>query len=167
MKRFIEIFKVLLLIIICVGIIYTGSILTVKFSDNGYKSLKEIFLPLLSVFVTAVLSYMIWRANSKSALFTEKMQNQEVEKEKERIIETANKIYFSILSSYEYLLAHYKKPDSLRTMYICSYWIDEIARLKKVFDSDEIKLIFDLFRNMNAINDMKNEAHYQQTLNQY
>lgn len=65
------------------------------------------------------------------------------------------------------ILAHYKKPDSLRTMYICSDWIDEIARLKKVSLIVMIKLIFDLFRNMNAINDMKNESHYQQTLNQY
>ena len=73
-------------------------------------------------YVTLILSIFIWKIDKKSVEITQKMDEQEIERDRLVLIETANKLYFSLVNIFEYLCFHYANQKSEKEVYISDDW---------------------------------------------
>ncbi len=105
--------------------------------------------------ITTILSYFTWRANKSSADIAKQMSIQERNRDKENIIEKANKIYFSMINIFEYLISHAKNQQSKKDVYISEDWISDLAKMSVVFTEEEAKRVYDLFRNILVVKKTK------------
>lgn len=121
---------------------------TKTLNHTRYDITVDFLVPWLDVYVTLILSIFIWKIDKKSVEITQKMDEQEIKRDRLVLVETANKLYFSLVNIFEYLCFHYANQESEKEVYISDDWINDLAKMRIVLSEMEIKEIFDLFRNI-------------------
>lgn len=130
-------------------------------NHTGYDIVVDFIVPWINVYVTLILSIFIWKIDKKSVEITQKMDEQEIERDRLVLIETANKLYFSLVNIFEYLCFHYANQKSEKEVYISDDWTSDLAKMRIVLSDVEIKKIFDLFRNVLVLKEKCTKENFE------
>lgn len=115
------------------------------------KDIVYFSMSLIGVIATGFFSYFIWKANRKSADLSEQLAKLEENRDVSTIKESASLLYFSALSAMEYILDTHRNNKTKKLLYLTDNWLDQLSHLVNQLDIEEIKRLFDMFNNINKI----------------
>ena len=113
---------------------------------------SDCVLPAISIIITGILSYLIWRANKTSANLSGRLASLEIQRDISSVRDNATALYFSLLSCIDSLFFNYARKDTTRTLYCNQKWIENLSALSFYLTEEETYWLFNFFKDSNQFN---------------
>lgn len=120
-------------------------------TQNYVIELKDIIyfsFTLVSVTVTGIFSYYIWKANKASAVVSGRLSHLEEQRDISVRKENATILYYSGLSGLELVFNLYRREKINKPAYLSDDWTKNLASLNSFFSSEEIRIFYEFYSQL-------------------
>lgn len=122
----------------------------------------DLWLSAVNIVVTAILSFLLLKVSSKSNEISEKVSSLEESRDTNALNDNIAFVYYQIVHSFDELHRLYidyfiLNKTSCNQIKIHSDWITTLSKLQSVLSISEIDIIYQLFVDIESVNNSKNE----------
>lgn len=122
----------------------------------------DLWLSAVNIVVTAILSFLLLKVSSKSNEISEKVSSLEESRDTNALNDNIAFVYYQIVHSFDELHRLYidyfiLNKTSCNQIKIHSDWITTLSKLQSVLSISEIDIIYQLFVDIETVNNSKNE----------
>lgn len=122
----------------------------------------DLWFSVLNIVVTAILSYLLLKVSGKSNEISEKVSFLEESRDTNALNDNIALVYYQIVHSFDELHRLYidyfiLNKTSCNQIKIHSDWIATLSKLQSVLSISEIDIIYQLFVDIETVNNSKNE----------
>lgn len=146
---------------------------TTKDAMSSLSIVWTLILTCLSIIITALFSYVLWKNNESSLKISNELKNLEENRDYENKREKALIVYYDLQRGFNILKDLYieqilnKKGRVTKKVFLSENWIENVASLRKDLNTKDINQLYNIYNILFTVQSFLEVIDEQQKFKQY